>query len=381
MRTQNQANHSPKSADNAGSAEPLRLLIVNTVKTNFNGQAMFALKYLRSMDLTGMHVGFVAINTPPASMSDELKALGVHLYELPERRTAPLVYFKKLTGIIRRGKYNIVHAHGNSSTLILEMIAALLGGAKARIAHSHNTQCKYQTLQKILTPFFQMVTNYRMACGQEAGRWMFGKRSFEVIPIAADPSVYAFDDEKRREMRQAMNLDAYTLIGSISQFVACKNHSFMLEAFAQAYKCNPQLRLLLIGDGRLESQVKENVAQLDLCEAVIFTGAVDDVPARMQALDVMVLPSLHEGFPNVLVEAQLAGLPALVSDSVTRDCDMTGLLSYLPLDVSIWSDAMSNFTQIDRVEASRQGCIQVAAHGYDVRVEAAKLKARYESML
>ena len=116
-------------------------------------------------------------------------------------------------------------------------------------------------------------------------------------------------------------------------------------------------------------------------DCVTLTGEVPDVPDRLQAMDAMALPSLFEGFPNVLVEWQLAGLPALVSDAVTRECDLTGLLRYLPLDEEAWAEALAGLSTVDREAASRDGAEQVARRGYDVRVEAARLKGRYRQML
>jgi glycosyltransferase involved in cell wall biosynthesis len=127
--------------------------------------------------------------------------------------------------------------------------------------------------------------------------------------------------------------------------------------------------------------LERQATRLGLGDSVIFAGPVRDVPDRMRAADALVLPSLYEGFPNVLVEAQLSGLPALVSDRVTRDCDMTGLVTYLPLDEAVWAEAMAKAAPIDRAAASRSARGAIAERGFDIHVAAAALRRRYEELL
>ncbi len=359
----------------------MRLLLVNTVPTVRNGQTMFLLKYLRAMDRSGMDVGYVARNAVAPELRRQLTELGVRVYELPMRNRRPLVYLKRLTAVIREGGYDIVHANGNSATLFWELLAARLCGVRVRIAHSHNTFCVHQTAHRLLYWPMQWLTNYPMACGREAGRWLFGSRPFEIVPVASDPETYRYREDVRREARARMGLDGKIAVGCVAGFNAQKNHGFLLRAFARALRRNGDLRLILMGDGKLRPQIEAQIQELRLEQAVTLTGEVPDVPERLQAMDAMVLPSLAEGFPNVLVEWQLAGLPALVSDAVTRDCAMTDLLRYLPLDEEVWAEAMAGLTPVDRAAASRESARQVAARGYDVRAEAGKLKRRYREML
>ena len=357
----------------------VRLLFVNTVRPGYDGLTMFTLKLLRAMDLSGMAAGYVFIAEPPEPIRKELEALGIRVYILPRNGNPPR-YVLALARLIRREKYGIVHAHGNSATLAVEMVAALLGGAKVRIAHSHNTATTFPGLNLLLNPLFQLLTTARMACGREAGRWLFGNRPFEVVPVASDPRDYRIDAACRSKMRKEMGIgDEEILIGCVAILAPAKNHLFLLDAFSRARRENPRLRLALIGDGELRGEIESAAAALG--GAVTLTGGVSDVPARMQALDALVLPSLHEGFPNVLVEAQMAGLPALVSENVTRDCDLTGLLTFLPLDGDLWAKAMAALAPIDRESASAHGCAMAAEKGFDARREAAKLRKRYEELI
>ncbi len=365
---------------NAGG---IRLLMVNTVKSELNGQTLIILKYLRAMDRTGMTIGYASKGEPAPEIRQALEALGVKVWALPVRRgQRPLAYGRALARIVRREGYNIVHVHGNSATVALDLLAARLGGAGVRIAHSHNTTTSYPLVNRLLKPLMFMNANGRMACGREAGQWMFGSRSFDVIPIASDADEYAFDaarrDQKRREVGVGPEDILLMLVGLLTPQ---KNHVFLLDAFADAVARNPRLKLMLVGGGELRQALEQQVMQLRLGDSVTFTGPVRDVPDRMRAADALVLPSLYEGFPNVLVEAQLSGLPALVSDRVTRDCDMTGLLAWLPLDRAAWADAMAAHRPIDRDAASRAAREAIARRGFDIRAAAAKLRGRYEQLL
>ena len=359
----------------------IKLLLVNTVKTTQNGQTMFLLNYLRHMDLSDMQVGFAAANSVENWVRDELKSMGVRLYELPFRNRKPMKYVRALAKLMREGGYNVVHAHGNSATLASEMLAAKLAGVPVRIVHSHNTRCNHALLHRMLSPLMLKCANVRFACGKEAGEWLFGKRSFEIIRNASDAKMYGFDAKKRERMRKKLSLEERIVIGTVGSLNEQKNPLFLLDCFAEARKKNDKLHLLHVGDGGLRPQVEEKIGQLGLRDHVTLCGRRNDVPDLLQAMDLMVLPSVYEGFPCVLVEWQLNGLPALVSDAVTRDCDMTGLLRYLPLEMTVWADAMAGAQAADRTKISEASAEKVAHAGYDIAAEADRLKKRYAELL
>ncbi len=359
----------------------IRLLMFNTVKSGYNGQMMFILKYLRAMDRRGMHIGYASKSEPLPEIREQLDAMGVHVYTLPSRSRRPIAYLLALARLVRRERYAIVHVHGNSASLALELVAARLGGAPVRIAHSHNTATKHPLLHRLLKPLMLKAATVRMACGADAGRWLFGDRPFEIVPIASDPDLFAFNGDTRARLRAETGLgEGDILAGMVGQLIPVKNPAFMLEALARAHRRRPGLKLMLIGYGPQRDMLAERAGALGLADAVIFTGPVSDVQDRMQALDLLAMPSLYEGFPNVLVEAQLAGLPALVSQNVTRDCDMTGLLTYLPLDIAAWAQALEDFAPADRAAASADARVRIAGQGYDIHTAAAALRARYESL-
>ena len=360
----------------------MRLLMFNTVKSGYNGQMMFILKYLHAMDRSGMRIGYASKSEPLPEIRAQLDELGVQVHTLPSRNRRPIAYLLALARLVRREHYDIVHVHGNSASLALELVAAHLGGARVRIAHSHNTATKHPLLHRLLKPVMLRHATARMACGADAGRWLFGDRPFEIVPIASDPAAFAFNSDTRSRLRSEMGLgEGDILAGMVGQLIPVKNPAFMLDALAEAHKHRPELRLALIGYGPQREMLEARAAALGLSGAVVFTGPVSDVQDRMQAMDLLAMPSLYEGFPNVLVEAQLAGLPALVSENVTRDCDMTGLLTYLPLDRDAWTRALEDFRPADRTAASADARAKIAQRGYDLNAAAAALKRRYRELL
>lgn len=361
--------------------QKINLLLINTVPTRQNGQTTFLLSYLRHMDRSDMRVGFVATNGIDDWARSELRELGAAVYEIPFRNRNPLKYVAALKRLIRADGYNVVHAHGNSSTLAFDMLAARMAGAKVRIAHSHNTRCSHAAMHRLLRPVLFGCANARFACGREAGRWLFGDRDFVVVNNASDARKYGFDALKRAEMRARMGLTQQTVIGSVAGITEQKNPLFLVEAFAKARRSNDSLRLVMMGDGALRGPVEQKIAELGLQDSVILTGRVNDVPDRLQAMDMMVLPSLYEGFPCVLVEWQLNGLQSLVSDAVTRDCDLTGRIEYLPLDADIWAEKMAVAKPEDRCAVSAACAEKVSAAGFAIEAEAARLKRRYAELL
>lgn len=362
-------------------AKKIRLLLINTVRTTQNGQSMFLLNYLRHMDISDMQVGYAANGIDDWARA-ELEGMGVKVHELSMRNRKPQQYVNALAEIIREGGYNVVHAHGNSATLATEMFAAERAGAPVRIVHSHNTRCGHPLVHKLLSPLMNKCANARFACGREAGEWLYGKGDFAVIRNASDAQRFGFDPARRAAVRAQLGLEGKTVIGTVGGMIEQKNPLFLVEAFAQARKDNQSLHLLMVGDGSLRGDVEAKIRELGIEAHVTLTGRVNDVQDKLQAMDLMALPSIYEGFPCVLVEWQLNGLRALVSDAVTRDCDLTGQLEYLPPEKVRWAGAMAQAQVQDaRTERSSRAAAQVAQAGYDIRTEAKRLKKMYAQLL
>lgn len=355
-----------------------KVLMVNTVPMAYNGIGMTILKYVANMDRSDMDVDIVVINRLDAGMRSRIENMGCRIYELTDRNTAPWKYVLSLRNVVKRGGYGIVHIHCNSCTATVDLLGAKLGGAKLLCPHSHNTQCEHSVIHKLLRPLFRQLYTDGFACGMNAGRWLFGDRRFTVWNNALDMNTYGFNRNERDKMRGELELDGKIAIGHVANFNPEKNHAFLLDVFAEILKRDDRYVLFLIGDGQLLDAMRTKVRELSIDRFVVFVGMTLHVPLYLNAMDLMVLPSLFEGLPNVVVEWQANGLPSLVSDVVTKECDLTGSITVIPLDVEIWKEKiLSMKLDTDRESQSRNNCLKMTAAGYSIKKEAARLKAYY----
>ena len=353
----------------------VRVLEIITTPMGRDGLTLAPLRLASRM--TRARCDFVASAVADEGVRAMVSDAGGTLYAAPSRLRSPLRYVRFLARLIRENSYAIVHAHGNSCTLAIDLFAAWLGGARVRIAHSHNSQCRYRLLHRLLRPAFDALYTHAMACSGEAGRWLFRRRPFEVVRNPVDARAFAFDPAVRAGARAELGLDGEMTFGCVAGFVPAKNHRFLLEAFALALRERPDMRLILVGDGALRSEAEALAKSLGVAGSVRFTGARADVPRLLQAMDAMLLPSRFEGFPLVALEWQCAGLPVWLSDAVTRDCALTGEVRFLPLDAHRWAETIAQAQPIDRTAASAEGVCAVRRAGYDLADAARALEARY----
>ena len=361
----------------------IRVLIINTVGLGYEGITSNILAYFSAMDRQDMTIDFVAVKAPHPSIQENIEKLGCNIYNVSIRSRHPFTYFIKLRKLISRNKYDIVHAHGNSATLLIEMFAALLGGCRCRIAHSRNTYCKHLAFDKILRPLLYRSYTTAFACGTDAGKWLFGGRPFTVIPNGKDITKFAFDPQIRLEYRQKYGFDGKVVIGHVGHFTLQKNHAFLVDTFRELAIHDPAYQLVLIGDGPLKLEVEQQILEYGLREKVLLTGRTQNVAQLLQAMDIMVLPSRYEGLPNVVLEWQIACLPCLVSDKVTPECKVTELVEFVSLESGpkTWADRTRAIKIPDRLAMAPQVKEEIAKAGYDIRVNARALKAKYQQLI
>ena len=232
-------------------------------------------------------------------------------------------------------------------------------------------------------PLFHALCNLRFACGKEAGKWLYGKRSFIIVNNGIDCNRFVFNESERCKIRKKLGFDKELIIGHVGNFVEAKNHTFLIDVFKSLLDRGVDARLLLLGDGRLKNDVEARVRVLKIEDKVFFAGSVNNTNEYLSAMDMIVMPSLFEGLPLTLVEEQANGLPILASDVITAHANMTGLVNYKSLDdpkevwlksiVEILSNSERNFV------GSLKAIERIKDSGFDINMVSQNLVDSYRN--
>ncbi len=338
----------------------LRVLQILNMRSVKNGIISYVFAEMDALE-GRVRSDFVMVNEPDAALKEHIERLGGKLFVLSMRNRNPFDYVRKLSKIMREGGYDAVHAHGNSCTLLTEMIAAGNAGMRVRIPHAHNTSCNQKFLHAALRPFFDRSYTAAAACGEAAGRFLFRNRPFTVLKNGIETARFAFLPEVRTRVRHEMGFDGRFVVLHIGGFNDYKNQMFLLEPLHKAMENRKDLIMLFAGDGERMDAVREKAGG---DQRIRFLGNRSDVPELLAAADLFVLPSLYEGFPISLIEAQASGLPCLVSEKVTEDAAITGLVRFFPLEEEKWAEAMEKAVPEDE-EARSTGAERVRSAGYE----------------
>lgn len=338
------------------------------------------LTYLEVIDKKDieLHLG-VAGKAEPEAL-ERAEAINIPIHMLPGRNQEPLKYFFALIKLVRANKFDIVHVHGNSATLGIDMLGAELGGARVRIAHSRNTSCTHPKMDKMMRPLFNATYTEGFACGEEAGKWLFGNKKFTVIPNGKNIRRFLYNPENRISLREKYHAQDKIVIGHAGVFNDQKNHNFLIDVFREICNESDKYVLWLMGeDGGKRAEVEKKIKLYGLEDKVLFLGFKTDVEKYLSAMDIMVFPSLYEGLPNVVIEWQIAGLPCFLSDSITRECCVMDNVEYLPLSdgAKKWAERIRKAELADRSQNQDLICKKMADAGFDININAKKLKELY----
>lgn len=358
--------------------EIIRVLQVVTHMERGGLESML-MNYYRHIDREKIQFDFLVHRQERAAFDDEIEALGGKIYRLPRLVPWSKVYLSELNRFFdEHPEYKVVHVHQDClSSVILK--AAERHNIPVRIAHSHSANQDKNLKYPIKLWYKRKIPRYAthlFACGKEAGGWMFSGSPYQIINNAIDAAAYTYDTNKRAEQRRQLGLSDELVIGHVGRFNQPKNHPFLIDIFAALLKKESNAVLLLVGGGEGMSKMQEKVQELGIAEHVRFLGVRSDVADLMQAMDIFVLPSLYEGLPVTMVEAQAAGLPCIISDKVPPECILTeGLVDVMPLSASpeTWAEKILAKRAIPRTDRRAE----IAAHGFDISTEAVKLQDFY----
>lgn len=326
---------------------------------NAGGAETFLMKVYRALDKSQYQMDFAVAIEDKGFYDDEILAMGGKIYHIIPKTKGFLKNFMDIRRIVKENNYKSVLRTSQHSLSALELLAARLGGAKKTIFRSSNSDTTTgnrldQLLHRICMFMPRYFANIRIAPSTEAAEFMFGKNCIkkgvaQIVHNGIDFDYYKYDENARNVIRREFGIENCFVIGHVGRFNKQKNHNFLIDVFFELQKKRDDARLLLVGKGELEAEIRKKCESLDIIDKVIFTGVRSDLPSLYSAMDVFLFPSLYEGMPNALIEAQACGLPCIVSDTVTKEA-IVGLNSKIQtLDVNLWLEELFSVPLVNRI--------------------------------
>lgn len=327
--------------------KPIKVLFIYGDTLRFGGIEMFMLNYFRHIDRNVVHIDFLVQGEEVSVLEEDIIQAGSKVMHLPKPGKNLLGYRRQLTQILKSGEYKIIHAHCDAMNFRIMKLAERCG-VPVRIAHSHNTEhvlssrVRYQFYEYCRKKVGKYATDC-WACSDLAGKWLFGSYPYKVVPNAISLEKFRFDPEMRQSIRQQLGIgDSEIVLGHVGRFDTQKNHPFLLEMMAALNRTEEgkKYRLLMLGKGNLMKQTQEKAKKMGLEDRMIFAGQIEKPQEYYNAMDIFVLPSLFEGYPLVVTEAEANGLYCVISDCITREVNAGDMVQFCPLKPEIWRDTI-----------------------------------------
>lgn len=328
---------------------------------------------------SGIKSEFLISRGVQPAFARELAQLGCEFHEVTPRSTAPIANLREVRNIVRSNRFDILHYHAASSSYASPVREAVRAGLPV-VWHSHNSGPLTSPISRALHHFNRATLPWvkieKLAVSSRAGKWAFGDRSFRIIYNGIDLKTYGDLTFPGTNVRSRLGIEENELVlGHIGLFSEVKNQIFSLQILREVLLFTPKARLLLVGDGPLRKRLEDAVRSWNLEQRVSFLGIRQDVPELLSAVDVVLLPSLTEGFSLVAIEAQAAGATCLVSEGVPQEVLVTKNVERLSLTEgpSHWSEAIQ--TRSKAVDQARLEKIAMA--GFTIQKNAESIVGVY----
>jgi glycosyltransferase involved in cell wall biosynthesis len=376
-----------------GVSRPLKILHI-AFTMHARGTETWLMNVLRRIDKSRFQLDFLTVDGERGVYDPEIQALGGTLYSCPHPDNKG-AFLRGLREVLEtKGPFDVVHAHPYTLSGLALMQAAR-AGVPVRIVHSHTDRRKARRDKSIcrrayigaMKKLIGRTATYGLAASKDAAVSLFGKRwdknpRWNVMHCGIDLEPFK-KAKSKREIRLELGVPQEAhVMGHVGSFHFEKNHEFLFHLFEKMATSDLKLHLVLVGDGPLKEKYQDRVKTLNLEKRVIFTGVRADIPDLLKAMDVFVFPSLFEGLGLAIVEAQAAGLPCLVADSVPQEASVVdGAVTFLPLENSEnqWIKAIKAALSAQEIDPER-ALMQVASSPFNIEHNVTMLMALYETL-
>lgn len=371
------------------SSTPMRVVHVFG-KMDRGGAETLVMNVYRTIDRSAMQFDFLVHSMEPGQYDREIEELGGRIFRVGAPKLVTCArYLRTLVRTFReQGPFIAVHSHVHFFSGLI-MAAAACCNIERRISHSHTARIPHNNsiwggLYRAIcrTAILRFSTNL-LGCSRETCTVLFGDRCFrdsrvEILHNGILTSAFG-ENSAQQPFNELCIEEDDVLVCHVGNFTPPKNHSFVLRVFSVFLMHEPSAHLLLVGGGALQSEIERLAARLGVSSRVHFLGSRSDVPSLLSQCHVMLFPSLWEGIPLSLVEAQASGLPCVVSESISPEVDLgLGLLNWVSLNAPLdeWAESLRRTLAREKLEwSTRRAAICNA--GYDVETATSKLNSLY----
>lgn len=367
--------------------EPVRVAMIMG-KMVGGGVESVVMNYYRCIDRTKIQFDFIIDNDSTIIPEEEIISMGGRIYKVsPYQRV--FSYMKDIKKIFEENNYKIVHSHINTLSVI-PLLVAKKCLIPIRIAHNHSTigrdDLKKNVIKYGLRVFSTMFPTHYIAPIYKTGEWLFGskvaKNELFILPNAFKINNFTFNDKARVELRKKLGyLEKDFVLGSVGRIVHSKNHIFIIRILKKIYKDNPNIKLLIIGDGPLKKEIEQVVRDLNLEKIVTIVSNVVDIENYYMVMDLFLFPSYYEGLGLAGVEAQASGLPIIASDTLPTEINIT--CDYYKTSLNDMESWINRINAIIDSKTNRKLDIseKLKIRGYDIDIEAKNLVDYYYNIL
>lgn len=362
--------------------KPIRVLNLFTIMDRGGAETM-VMNYYRNINREKVQFDFIVHREKKGAYDDEIEKMGGKIYYFP-RITNIVKYNLQLDNFFKTHReYKIVHSH-MSELGLNAVFSAKKNRVPIRINHAHSKPRYIDgklVIKNIMKRIMKPLCTHLFSCSKEAAEWLYGENENKVFYLknAIDSGQFSFCIEKQKAIREQLGISENSIVyGHIGRFTKEKNHRFIVEIFSEIHKRNPEVILLFVGDGPLKEELENDVKSSNLKDSIYFLGVRKDIPDLLQSMDVMIFPSLYEGLPVTLVEAQCSGLHCLISDQISEEAVLIPeLITKMSLETTAaeWAKMAESLSTYERRSFRRE----IINLGFDIKENARWLEQFYIS--
>lgn len=334
-----------------------------------------------------LKIDFLTLLPSDEAMLKEYSDLGSNIYYIKGEKERNLhLFIKEIKNFFKKHHdYDIIHSHQTNFDFFY-LKEAKKYNIPIRIMHSHNTTYDINKYRMFITrKLSTYYSNCHFACSEEAGRFYFGKKfgrdkNDYIVNNAVNLNIFKFDENMRQYVRERLNLKNMFVIGNVARMTAVKNHKFLIDVFYEVLKINNNSFLFLVGDGPTKEELMDYAQKKGIYDKINFYGTTNKVNEIMQCFDCLVLPSLFEGVPLTLIEAEASGIKCIFNKNIDSHLKDSPLELKLGLDIGAheFANRIINFCKDSKREDIRK---IIENSNFDISVEANKLYYEYIKLM